>query len=78
MAARWQCGVGGVVCVSERRDAVRSVAVWCWLRVGRVLALIVLANGRCVVVGAHFVVERVEERERFDLGGIDALADNER
>lgn len=41
------------------------------------LALIVLANGRCVVVGAHFVVERVEERERFDLGGIDALADNE-
>ena len=55
----------------------RSVAVWCWLRVGRVLALVVLANGRCVVVGAHFVVERVEERERFDLGGIDALADNE-
>lgn len=41
------------------------------------LALIVLTNGRCVVVGAHFVVERVEERERFDLGGIDALADNE-
>ena len=41
------------------------------------LALVVLANGRCVVVGAHFVVERVEERERFDLGGIDALADNE-
>ena len=36
-----------------------------------------LTNGRCVVVGAHFVVERVEERERFDLGGIDALADNE-
>lgn len=55
----------------------RSVAVWCWLRAGRVLALVVLANGRCVVVGAHFVVERVEERERFDLGGIDALADNE-
>lgn len=41
------------------------------------LALVVLLNGRCVVVGAHFVVERVEERERFDLGGIDALADNE-
>lgn len=41
------------------------------------LALIVLLNGRCVVVGAHFVVERVEERERFDFGGIDALADNE-
>lgn len=41
------------------------------------LALIVLLNGRCVVVGAHFVVERVEERESFDLGGIDALADNE-
>ena len=55
----------------------RSVAVWCWLRVGRVLALVVLANGRCVVVGAHFVVERVEERERFDLCSIDALADNE-
>ena len=55
----------------------RSVAVWCWLRAGRVLALFVLTNGRCVVVGAHFVVERVEERERFDLGGIDALADNE-
>lgn len=51
--------------------------MWCWLRAGRVLALIVLLNGRCVVVGAHFVVERVEERERFDLGGIDALADNE-
>nr|DAG00962.1 MAG TPA: hypothetical protein [CrAss-like virus sp. ctelJ1] len=51
--------------------------MWCWLRVGRVLALIVLSNGRCVVVGAHFVVERVEERERFDLGGIDTLADNE-
>ena len=55
----------------------RSVAVWCWLRVGRVLALIVLLDSRCVVVGAHFVVERVEERESFDLGGIDALADNE-
>lgn len=41
------------------------------------LALVVLLNSRCVVVGAHFVVERVEERERFDLGGIDALADNE-
>lgn len=41
------------------------------------LALIVLLDGRCVVVGANFVVERVEERERFDLGGIDALADNE-
>lgn len=41
------------------------------------LALIVLSNGRCVVVSAHFVVERVEERERFDFGGIDALADNE-
>ena len=41
------------------------------------LALIVLLDSRCVVVGAHFVVERVEERERFDLGGIDALADNE-
>ena len=77
MAARWQCGVGGAVCVSERRDAVRSVAVWLWLRVGRVLALIVLLSSRCVVVGANLVVERVEERERFDLGGIDALADNE-
>ena len=55
----------------------RSVAVWCWLRVGRVLALIVLLDSRRVVVGAHFVVERVEERERFDLGGIDALADDE-
>lgn len=55
----------------------RSVAVWCWLRFGRVLALVVLPDSRCVVVGAHFVVERVEERERFDLGGIDALADNE-
>lgn len=77
MAARWQCGVGGAVCVSERRDAVRSVAVWRWLRVGRVLALIVLTNGRRVVVGANFVVERVEERKRFDFGGIDALADNE-
>ena len=41
------------------------------------LALVVLLDSRCVVVGAHFVVERVEERERFDLGGIDALADNE-
>lgn len=41
------------------------------------MALVVLLNGRCVVVGANFVVERVEERERFDLGGIDALADNE-
>lgn len=41
------------------------------------LALVVLPDSRCVVVGAHFVVERVEERERFDLGGIDALADNE-
>ena len=41
------------------------------------LALVVLLNGRCVVVGANLVVERVEERERFDLGGIDALADNE-
>ena len=41
------------------------------------LALVVLLDGRCVVVGANFVVERVEERERFDLGGIDALADNE-
>ena len=77
MAARWQCGVGGVVCVSERRDAVRSVAVWCWLRVGRVLALVVLANGRCVVVCSHPAVERIEERERFDLGSIDALAGNE-
>lgn len=55
----------------------RSVTVWCWLRVGRVLALVVLLDSRCVVVGAHFVVERVEERERFDFGGIDALADNE-
>lgn len=36
-----------------------------------------LLSSRCVVVGAHLVVERVEERERFDLGGIDALADNE-
>ena len=50
----------------------RSVAVWLWLRVGRVLALIVLLSSRRVVVGAHFVVERVEERERFDLGGIDS------
>ena len=41
------------------------------------LALVVLLDSRCVVVGAHFVVERVEERERFDFGGIDALADNE-
>lgn len=41
------------------------------------LALIVLLDSRCVVVCAHLVVERVEERERFDLGGIDALADNE-
>lgn len=41
------------------------------------LALVVLLDSRCVVVGAHFVVERVEERERFDLGGIDELADNE-
>ena len=49
----------------------------CWLRAGRVLALVVLLSSRCVVVGAHFVVERVEERERFDFGGIDALADNE-
>ena len=40
----------------KRRDAVRSVAVWCWLRVGRVLALVVLLttgsatcrwSGRC-------------------------------
>lgn len=55
----------------------RSVAVWCWLRACRALALVVLLDSRCVVVGAHFVVERVEERERFDLGGIDALADDE-
>lgn len=41
------------------------------------LALIVLLDSGCVVVCAHFVVERVEERERFDFGGIDALADNE-
>lgn len=41
LAARWQRGVGGAVCVSERRDAVRSVAVRRWLRAGRVLALIV-------------------------------------
>lgn len=60
---------------APRRGA--RVAVWCWLRVGRVLALIVLSDGRRIVVGAHFVVERVEERERFDFGGIDALADNE-
>lgn len=73
----------------------RSVVVWCWLRAGRVLALMVrsaaarplcervlalfvLLSGRRVVVGADAVVERVEERERFDLGCIDALADNER
>ena len=55
----------------------RSVAVLCWLRVGRVLALVVLLDSRRVVVCAHFVVERVEEWERFDFGGIDALADNE-
>ena len=66
----------------KRRDAVRSVAVWCWLRFGRVLALrvlalVVLLDSRCVVVCSHFVVERVEERERFDFGGVDALADNQ-
>ena len=55
----------------------RSVAVWCWLRAVRVLALIVLLSSRRVVIGANLVVERVEEWERFDLGGIDALADNE-
>ena len=60
----------------KRRDAVRSVAVWCWLRVGRVLALVVLATGsatcrRCRCgrsFGLVVFVARVAERLGVEIG----------